>query len=163
MNEELMEKANAFALRRQLRLGKRLGFGLHGIVLAVRSEEESAEHALKLHRFEGPYAREREVYSRLMGAAVQEVSGLRVPQLLRWDDEAMTLEMTIVKPPFLLDFASGFLDFAPTFSEDVWEDWEVRNREQFGDDWPRAKSILADLREYGIHMLDPSPNNICFR
>lgn len=163
MNEELIEKANAFALRRQLQLGERLGFGLHGIVFAVRREGEFAEHALKLHRFEEPYAREREVYARLMDAAVREVSGLRVPQLLRWDDEEMALEMTIVKPPFLLDFASGFLDFAPTFSDDIWEDWELRNGEQFGEDWPRAKGILADLRDYGIHMLDPSPNNICFR
>jgi hypothetical protein len=163
MNEELIEKAAVFALRHKLMLGRRLGFGLHGIVFEARSEGEFAEHALKLHRFEEPYARERDVYARLMEAKVREISGLRVPQLLRWDDDELTLEMTVVKPPFLLDFASGYLDFAPTFPDEVWEDWELRNAEQFGDDWTRAKSVLADLREYGIHMLDPSPNNICFR
>lgn len=163
MNEELIEKAQAFALRHKMVVGRRLGFGLHGIVFEVRSERESTQHALKFHRFEEPYRRERDVYARLMEAEVQEISGLRVPQLLRWDDEALTLEMTIVKPPFLLDFASGFLDFAPTFPDEVWEDWEARNAEQFGEDWMRAKSVLGDLRDYGIHMLDPSPNNICFR
>jgi hypothetical protein len=86
-----------------------------------------------------------------------------VPQLLRWDDEWLALEITIVKPPFLLDFASGYLDIAPTFSDEVWEDWEIKNREQFGDDWLRAQRVLAGLESYGIHLLDPSPSNIRFR
>ena len=163
MNEELSEKVEAYARQRNLRIGERLGFGLHGIVFTAKSEAESAERALKLHRFDQPYARERDVYARLMEAELSVISGLRVPQLLRCDDEWLALEMTIVKPPFILDFASGFLDFAPTFPDDVWEDWETKNREQFGDDWPRAQGVLSDLRDYGIHMLDPSPSNICFR
>jgi hypothetical protein len=135
----------------------------NGIVFAVKGQFQTAERAVKLHRFDEPYARERDVYARLMEFDLSVISGLRVPRLLRWDNEWLALEMTIVKPPYILDFASGFLDFAPSFPDDVWEDWEIKNREQFGDDWTRAQSVMADLREYGIYMLDPSPSNICFR
>ncbi|MGH2397321.1 MAG: hypothetical protein ACRDFW_10100 [bacterium] len=29
--------------------------------------------------------------------------------------------------------------------------------------WPMAQIILGDLQDLGIHMLDPTPSNICFR
>lgn len=41
--------------------------------------------------------------------------------------------------------------------------WEEKNREQFGDDWPEAKLVLAELEDSFIFMLDPSPSNIRFR
>ena len=42
-------------------------------------------------------------------------------------------------------------------------DWNCKNEEQFGEDWPKAQAILAELEEFGIYMLDPSPSNIRFR
>src|SRR5262245_8833723 len=126
--KSLIEKVEAYALARGTHLVERLGFGIHGIVFAVKSEDKPAEHALKIHHFFDPYVRERNVYLRLRESAVTRIAGLHVPQLLRWDDEWLALEITIVKPPFLLDFASGYLDIAPTFSDEVWEDWEIKNR-----------------------------------
>ena len=66
-------------------------------------------------------------------------------------------------PPFLLDFASAHLDTAPEFSQEIWDDWQEKNRERFGDDWPMAQMIMAELEGIGIYMLDPSPSNIRFR
>jgi hypothetical protein len=71
--------------------------------------------------------------------------------------------MTVVKPPFVLDFAGAYLDFAPEFSDEIWEEWTRKNDEQFGSDWPMARVILDELQDLGIHMHDPSPSNICFR
>ena len=44
-----------------------------------------------------------------------------------------------------------------------WEEWKRKNEEQFGADWPMAQVILGELEDLGIHMLDPSPSNLCFR
>ena len=38
MDEELLEKASAYAIRRGLVLGRGLGFGIHGIVILLESE-----------------------------------------------------------------------------------------------------------------------------
>jgi hypothetical protein len=73
------------------------------------------------------------------------------------------LEITVVKPPFVLDFASDYLDFPPEFSEEIWEDWRRKNEEQFGADWPMVQTILAELEDLGVHMLDPSPSNVRVR
>lgn len=163
MDEELLEKARAFAKARGAEIGEGLGFGIHGIVVVLKSEQEVASTALKIHHSEEPYRREREAYERLKGAGIARVLGFHVPQLLSYDNELLALEMTIVMPPFVLDYAGAFLDEPPEFSEEVWADWREKNEEQFGGDWSKAQAILAELAELGIHMLDPSPSNIRFR
>ncbi len=71
--------------------------------------------------------------------------------------------MTIVMPPFVLDFAASSLDFEPESSEEIWAEWNRKNEEQFGADWAMAQVILQELRNLGIYMLEPSPGNIRFR
>lgn len=161
--EELLERASAFATAYDCTIGERLGSGIHGIVMVLNCEGKAAATALKVLASTEPYRRERDTYERLRAAQVTKVHGSRVPQLLRWDDDLLALEMTIVSPPFALDFAGAWLDFPPHFSDDVWEDWKRKNEEQFGEDWPAAQAILAELEELGIHMLDPSPGNLRFR
>lgn len=160
---ELLEKANAYATRRGLTVGEGLGFGIHGIVVLLKSEEQPGATALKVHHSVEFYRRECEVYERLMGERCTGIRGFRVPQLLRFDDELLGLEMTVVAAPHVLDFAGAYLDFPPQFSEEIWAEWERKNQEQFGDDWAMAQIILDDLRDMGIHMIDPSPSNIRFR
>jgi hypothetical protein len=99
----------------------------------------------------------------LKEARITRILGFHVPQLLRSDDERLALEMTVVMPPFVLDFAGAYLDFPPRFFDDVWDEWRAKNEEQFGADWPMAQAVLAELEDHGIHMLDPSPSNIRFR
>lgn len=45
----------------------------------------------------------------------------------------------------------------------IMAEWTRKNEEQFGEHWPMAQIILGDLQDMGIHMLDPTPSNICFR
>ena len=71
--------------------------------------------------------------------------------------------MTIVKPPFLLDFAGAYLDRAPDFPPEVIDEWREQKAEQFGDRWPDVIAVLEFLKSrYGIHLLDIHPANITF-
>lgn len=72
--------------------------------------------------------------------------------------------MTIVKPPFLLDFASAFLDAPPDFSDEIFEEWREEKLELFGEErWHEVLALLATLRHrYGIYLLDVNPGNIKF-
>jgi hypothetical protein len=162
MDEDIVEKAEAYLLQRGCHLAWRLGFGIHGIVFAIEGNAHPGVAALKIHHSEEPYRREKEVYERLKEAGIFEIRAFRVPQLIAFDDELLALEMTVVKPPFVLDFAGAYLDFAPEFSDEIWQDWTRKNEEQFGANWPTAQIILDDLKDLGILMHDPSPSNIRF-
>ncbi len=162
MDEELLEKAEVYARSRGAKVARGLGFGIHGIVVALESESKPGQTALKVHFSAEPYGREREVYERLRELGCRKILGFHVPQLLRCDDALLALEMTVVMPPYVLDFAGAYVDFAPEFSDEIWEEWTRKNEEQFGANWPAAQMILGDLQDLGIHMHDPSPSNIRF-
>lgn len=133
------------------------------MVVALESESEGGVRALKIHSSYEPYRRECEVYERLMENAVTALLGFNVPQFIACDDRLLALEMTIVPPPFVLDFAGAWLDFPPDFPEEIWQERAEKWAAEFGDDWPKAQQILAELEEMQIFMLDPSPSNIRFR
>jgi hypothetical protein len=118
--------------------------------------------AIKAHRSWEPYARELAVYDRPKEAGIRKILGFNVPQLLRHENAARVFEMSIVTRPFLLDFAGAYLDHRPEFPDDVWADWELEKREQFGERWPQVQLVLGKLKALGIHMVDVSPSNIAF-
>ena len=49
-DEDLVEAAQAYALRHALEVNERLGSGIHGIVYVVESKTDPGRRALKLHR-----------------------------------------------------------------------------------------------------------------
>ena len=161
--EELVARATEHAQRHGLVLARELGHGVHGIVFLGRSQrgnEAPAQSAIKVHRHETDYRRERDVYLRLKRKSVSAIRGCHVPKLLRYDDDLLIIEMTIVTPPYLLDFAGAFLDKAPDFSEEVMADWLAEKQEQFEGRWPEVAAILGVLQGFGIHYIDVSPKNI---
>ena len=44
---------------------------------------------------------------------------------MRFDESLLVIEMSIVRPPFLLDFAAATLDVEPDFPEGTLDDWWV--------------------------------------
>ncbi len=162
MNESLISNISVYASQRQLQIVESLGSGKDGIVLVGKGEKEPARVALKAHRFAELYLREKAVYARLQQAAVSAVLGFNVPELLGSDDGLRVLEMTIVKRPFVLDFAGAYLDERPDFPVEVWTDWEAEKREQFEDRWPEVQRLLDAFQAMGIYLLDVSPSNIAF-
>lgn len=158
----LRSKAEAYASRYGLRLGDRLGLGMHGIVLVAESKERVFKSAIKVFQHPEPYQKERNAYIRLREHGVDRIEGFNVPQLLTFDDDLLGIEMTIVAKPYVLDFAGAFVDKAPGFPEDVLADWEEQKRGQFGPRWPTVESVLQALRSHGVIFLDVSPENIAF-
>lgn len=158
LDADIVRRSQEYAERYALRLDRRLGFGKDG-----RVWETDRQTALKVFRHVDPFQREVAAYARLAERGVLDVNGHHVPQVERVDEGLLAIEMTIVQPPFVLDFASVHLDqSAPEFPDDVMEEWLDRKKEEFGSNWPRAAGVLAALRRHGIHMTDVHPGNIGF-
>jgi hypothetical protein len=163
MDAELFAKATRYAAQRGVILGRLLGDGIHGIVLEAEYKAKPGRLAIKVHSNAEAFARECAVYRRLAGQGITGIPGFHIPQFLGADDELLVIEMTIVTRPFVLDFASAYLDRPPQFPLDAIAQWEMEKREQFGVRWPIVQTALAELRGLGIHQTDVSPSNIGFR
>lgn len=162
MDDIVIQNAQTYALRHQLQLAERLGFGIHGIIFVAENNSKAGKTAIKAHRAAEFYLRERDAYERLKVASVSNILGFNVPQLIRCDDELNVVEMSIVSRPFVLDFAGAFLDALPEFPEEAWDHWLNEKMEQFGDRWLKVVAIREVLEELDIYMVDVSPSNIAF-
>jgi len=162
MNESLTVNAQSYAARRELEIAERLGSGKDGTVFVAERKMASARVAVKAHRFEELYFREKLAYERLRKLGISSVRGFNVPEIVDFDDDLRILEMTIVKRPFVLDFAAAYLDRRPEFPPEIWAEWEAEKREQFEDRWPIVQEILNAFEEIGMYLMDVSPANIAF-
>jgi hypothetical protein len=93
-----------------------LGHGTDGSVW--RSDRKTAVKVLERER---NYQTELECYRRFAAHGVSRIQGFSVPQLIRHDDALWVIEMRIVTPPFILDFAKAWLDEPPEFEEGGWQ------------------------------------------
>lgn len=135
-----------------------LGFGTDGYVW--KTDRPSALKALE---WEKGYRREQQAYLRLRINDITEIDGFAIPRLIDYSDRLLTVEIGIVSPPFILDFAKAYLDRPPEFSPEVMEDWEAERVEWFGEErWPIVRSALWKLEKYGIYYQDARPANISF-
>lgn len=154
---EASERAVRFAkaVRRSIR--GQLGAGADGVVLDTTSKT-----AIKALKFEELYVKERNVYVRLQEHNVEKVCGFNVPRMLAYNDELWTIEMDIVSPPYILDFAGALVDIEHVFPEETMADWRAAKAEQFEEDWPLVRRILSEFRSMGIYLTDVHPRNINF-
>lgn len=157
-SDDLQQRAAKYATTRRMQLEHQLGFGKDGIVLST-----SAATAVKLFGQREIFEREWACYLRLMEAGTHEVLGHQVPQLRGVDEDVLVIEMTIVRPPFVLDFASAYLDVPPDFPPEVIDEWQQTKQEEFGANWGQVVMLLEMLQEqFGIYLLDVHPGNITF-
>ena len=155
--EDVERRAIQYATTKGISLIDQLGFGVHGVVWATDRESAVKVHAPDTIHYE----RERDIYLRLFRLGVTALGGFHAPELVDFNNELRVIEIAIVEPPFVLDFAGAYLDEIPDFSPEVWAEWEAEKREQFGEEnWRRAKAVVAALRQFGIFMSDVTPNNI---
>ena len=156
--EDIPSRASAYADRHGVALVNQLGYGKDGTVFS-----SNVATAIKVYARREPFEQEVACYRRLAERHVEDICGHHVPQLIACDAELFVVEMTLVRPPYLLDFAGAFLDVPPDFSDDVIEQWHEDKREQFGDRWPEVLNVVETMqRRAGIHMLDIHPGNIAF-
>ena len=103
-------------------------------------------------------------YLILRGKGITRVISHHVPELVRFDDSLLAVEMTIAAQPFLLDFAGAYpADEAPDFPPEVWAEWTDEKAEQFGE---RLAEVLRLRDEFarltGYVIMDINPKNITF-
>lgn len=113
-------------------------------------------------RYEPLFQRERNVYLRLREHDITEIHGCNVPRIVDWDEVQWVVEIEIVKPPFVPDFAGAYLDQKPGVPKAAMARWQREKQQQFGVNWDRVQSIMAYLRRYGIYLADVKPGNISF-
>jgi len=155
--DSVEQRARQYAEKSGREIQDELGFGYDGIVFAT-----SCQSAIKSLRYRPLYERERDVYLRLLEENLSEVLGFTIPRMLHADDELWVIEMEIVSPPFVLDFAGAYLDVPPDFPEEVMQEWRAEKHEQFGDRWPIVQDIMREFRKLGIYLADVKPGNIMF-
>lgn len=156
----MIASAATYALRHRLTL-RPLDGGKDGEVF-----DTDRPSVLKLHYGAVAYRRELACYVRLRDLEVERIvlddgCRLHVPALLGWDDDLLALELTRVRPPFLLDFAGAQLDVPFGWSADVLDDWHARLREMHGDaGYARALSVIDAFESLGIYLQDLNPGNL---
>jgi hypothetical protein len=156
MDERAIEFAKRYGF--VLDLSRKLGYGTDGIVWRTNRNT-----AIKAFERRATYETEKRCYLRLQERHVTEILGFTVPQLEGFDDELLIVEMTIVFPPFLLDFGKAYIDKKPDYSEEVMAEDEEFRQELFEDNWPTVELVLSRLESLGIYYVDARPGNITFR
>lgn len=116
--------------------------------------------AIKAFHKEKNFELELDCYVRLKVAGLQSVCGFWVPQLIGHDRNLIVIEMSLVKPPYVLDFGKVHLDRQPDFSPEVLRDWREQQQELWGEHFPTVQKILRKLQSLGIFYADPKPGNI---
>ncbi len=118
--------------------------------------------AIKALERRDSYLRERDAYLRLQELSVVDIQGFAVPILVDCDDTKQIVEMTVVFPPCILDFAKAYVDRPPDFTVEVLRDWREEIADLCGADWNKVESLLEELQGFGIFYFDAKPGNIRF-
>jgi hypothetical protein len=159
--EEMARRAKTYVQSRKLSLDCQypLGAGIDGCVWRT-----SRPSAIKLCERDQSFRDEVESYRRLQDQNVRRIQEFAVPRLIDWDEPLMAIEISIVSPPFLLDFGKVYLDAPPPYWNDaeIMADWQARGKEDFDDRWGQVLSLVGMLQKYGIWYIDPKPGNIMF-
>ncbi len=150
------DRTQLYAERRSLAIESQLGFGQDGFVYGTSNKTAiKCLHSLELYR------RELAVYLHLQERNVKKIHDFHVPQLIDYDDMLLVIEMTVVTPPYVLDFAGAFLrPCLDHFSQEDLDEWRKEKEEQFEDDWPRVKLMMAAFEGLGVYLSDIHPRNV---
>jgi hypothetical protein len=147
-----------YLVRHNISMAGVLGDGKDGSVWRT-----SRLTAVKVHEHNESYTAERNAYMRLRDLRIRQIAGFAVPLLHIHDDDLCTLEMDIVFPPFVVDFASASLDTPPDFPEDEGHTLFDMIRERFDERADEVIALYEDLiTSAGIYLSDFHRHNIKF-
>jgi hypothetical protein len=102
------------------------------------------------------------VYQRLQSHQIEQLQGFHIPILLHYDRNLFVLEISFVRPPYILDFAAATLDQPPPGFDAEDREWIAEKRRVFGSHWSAIVRLLDALRHIGIHYCDLHGENIRF-
>ena len=155
---EILDRRNDYCERRQIRVIDEDGaWGLDAFVW-----RSAVGTILKVHRYEDRFRREMAAYDRLTERGLKRLQGFRIPELTQYDEELLVLELSFVRPPYILDFTEVGLDQRPPDFQLDDPDWEAEKRRVFGRRWADVRRLLEGLMQYGIYYCDVHNQNIRF-
>jgi hypothetical protein len=134
-----------------------LGYGTDGTVW--QTKEGTAVKAFELRK---NYVNAVRSYRRLSERKLSEICGLSVPFFEGCDGTHMCIEMSIVQPPYLLDFGKVYIDRPPPYARGPMPGWHAQLREDFGENIQEVYRVISYLKSIGIYYVDPKPANIDF-
>lgn len=150
------DRGRTYAQSRGIEIQRFLGAGYDGTVFATNRKS-----AIKALNWSELYQCERNIYFRLEQHQIRKIVGCNVPRLMSYDDDLWVLEMTIVSPPYVLDFAGARLDHTNDYPPDIRRQWEREKRIQFGSNWQYVPRIVVAFQRMGIYLSDLNPGNVC--
>jgi hypothetical protein len=150
-----MSRAAVYAKARGITIESALGSGQDGIVLST-----DRRTAVKSFHYEELYRRERDVYLRFAENGFVKANEFEIPRLIEFDDALWIVEMTIVSPPFFVDFAGASLDAPRMFEPEIVAEWIREKKEEFEADWPIVKRALWAFERIGVYLSDVNPRNV---
>jgi hypothetical protein len=116
--------------------------------------------AIKVFDRERNFNSELGCYEILRENRVFELEGFTIPHLIGNDRGLLVVEMTIVAPPFILDFGKAYINRRPDFDDHVMEYYEQERREMFEGNWDLVDAAVSSLEQFGIYYWDARPGNI---
>lgn len=152
---EIVERRDAYCEQHSLAVEDLLGWGLDGFVWHTTQDS-----ILKVFRHDEDSRQELLVYRRLQSRGVERLHGFHVPQLLNYDANLLVLELSFVRPPYILDFAAATLDDPPLGFDPESPEWTADGQRKFGRHWPEVVRLLDALKQIGIHYRDVHQENI---
>jgi hypothetical protein len=155
---DVLARRDEFCQSRSRLLVDLRGWGVDGYVW--QTDQDSV---VKVCRRPPAYLRERDVYLRLRDRQLYQLQGFRIPRLLDSDDDLLVLELSYIRPPYVLDFGAAVLDHPPAGFGPCDEHWLAEQSRKFGRDWPDVQRLLDALRQYGIFYTDVHAQNIRVR
>ncbi len=151
LQSSVKDRTAAYAKLRRLTIEKEFGGGYDGRVL-----QTSKMTAIKVFEYSELYDRELEVYKYMNKWGIRQVDAFHIPRLIAFDKSLAVIEMSVVTPPFIVDFASALIE--REINRD--EEWHAKMAEDFEDDWPLVRHALWRLQdEHGISIADVHPRN----
>ena len=146
-----IERGTRYAKSRNLTIEKEFGYGCDGFVFATNKST-----AVKSFRYPQLFQYELEIYDYLTEHRITSVDEFHIPELVSSDPGLCVIEMTIVSPPFVLDFVSARIETEVEYDEE----WIAQRMEEFESDWPTVRRVMLGMRQHGIHLVDVHPGNV---
>ena len=155
--DNLPRELESYLQEHNLKATANLGNGQDGDVW--KTDDNTA---VKRSKRKSNHDNERRCYLRFEQLGIQEIDGFNIPELVRYDDDLLIVEMTTVSAPYIVDFGKTYIDRPPDFTPEVWSDWEDMYQEIWEDRWPIVRSAMESLKSVGIYYMDPHGNNVSF-
>ena len=132
-----------------------LGAGMGGVVYL----SPLGTSAIKVYHRAESFNTELHAYEILRDVGITSIMGLTVPEVIAANADLWVLEMTVVKPPFLLDFA-GVRFTEPDFQDDALQGWYERIDDFFGPNAWFVYNVYNALAMHEVFYMDFKPGNI---